>query len=146
MNAKKTPLAPENWGEMEKEVEALAPVVRGAYASIAGPSPRVLDAIHAEALAHVAQRRRTRRFIPVFRALAAAAALALLLGGAVQLRLAQLTLSHDRDFGHLLNIGEAPTVTAGEPTAEPASRLLSLQGLDEEAYFLTAEETEPLWL
>ncbi len=143
MKTDTTSIAPDLRETLENEEAALAPAVRRAFASIEGPSPRVLAAIHREALAHLAFKRHSRTF---FRTLAAAAAFALLLGGAIQIRIEQQTIIHTRDLGHLLNIGEAQTVPTTDGAAEIASRLLSIQGLDDDSFFLTSEETEPLWL
>jgi hypothetical protein len=128
------------------ELEALAPRVREAFGRVAEPSPRVLRAIHDEAVAHLTSRARQRRFIPLFRTLAAAAALTLLLGGAIQTHLAWREGTHTRAVGHLLNLGASnvPAATA-ESASELASRLLDIQGLNEDAFFMS-EEAEVLWL
>lgn len=132
--------------ELENDLEALAPQVRAAFSQIGEPSPRVLRAIHDAAVVNLSSRARQRRFIPLFRTLAAAATLALLLGGAIQTHLAWKEGAHTRTVGHLLNLGASnvPAATAGS-ASELASRLLDIQGLNEDAYFMS-EEAEVLWL
>ena len=116
---------------IEKELEALA--------------PRVLQAIHAEAVIQAAARRRSRFVASLFRPLAAAAVLALLLGGALQIHLAQLNGANTRDMGHLLSLGSTHlSADSVSPSTELANRLLLIQGLDEEAFFIAQEEPEVL--
>jgi len=133
--------------ELENDLAELAPRVRRAFAHVEEPSLRVLDAIHKEAVAVSAQRARRRHFIPLFRMLATAAALALLLGGAVQMHLAHLEVEQARQVGHLINLGMSHVPTGkADGTAELANRLLDLQGLNEESFFVTTEEPESLSL
>ena len=133
--------------ELEKDLEKLAPRVRQAFAQVGEPSVQTLSAIHNEAVAYSAQRSRRRHFIPLFRALAAAAVLALILGGAVQVHLTRLEGANIRQVGHLLNLGSSHVPSGqAEESAELATRLLRLQGLDEETLSLTSEEPEVLWL
>lgn len=144
---KTTPIVPITLDELEKDLETLAPLVREAFCREGEPSARVIRAIHDEAVAHISERNRRRRFIPLFRSLAAAATFALLLGGAIQAHFSRVELSHARDVGHLLNLGASHAPTGrSESSPELAGRLLSLQGLDEEAFFVTSEEEEVLWL
>ena len=143
---KKT-LTPVSVDELENELETLAPLVRDAFRLEGGPSPRVLRAIRDDAVSYLSAQKRRRRFIPLFRSLAAAATFALLLGGAIQAHYSRVELSHARDVGHLLNLGASHALTGrNESAPELAGRLLSLQGLDEEAFFFTSEEEEVLWL
>ena len=144
---KTTPATPVSLDELEKDLETLAPLVREAFCRAGEPSPRVIRAIHNEAAAYLSARTRRRRLIPLFRALAAAATLTLLLGGALQAHFSRLEISHAREIGHLLTLGasHAPSVMT-EGSSGLANRLLSIQGLDEEAFFFTPEEEEVLWL
>jgi len=149
---KMTPSTPVSPDALEKDLETLAPLVQEAFSRVGEPSPRVLRAIHNEAVAYLSARNRRRRFIPLFRTLAAAATLTLLLGGAIQAHIARVEISHARDVGHLLNLGatHSPSGTA-EASSELANRLLSIQGLDEDDFFFddilfTSEEEEVLWL
>jgi len=130
--------------QLESDISRIVPLIR--QCRLQGPSDPVLRAIHDRAVAQVSAQVRYRRRMPIFRALAAAATLALLLGGAIQTRLSRQAGAHAQAVRHLLQIG-APQLSAGPATgaAEIANRLLTIQGLDDEALF-TSEETEVLWL
>ena len=143
-----TPSTPVSPDKLEKDLATLAPLVRAAFCRVDEPSPRVIRAIHEEAVAYLSARNRRRRLIPLFRTLAAAATLTLLLGGAIQSHFSRLEISHAREVGHLLNLGESHVpATIAEGSSGLAIRLLSIQGLDdEEAFFFTPEEDEVLWL
>ena len=148
MKANTTSAAPDLRDTREEDETELTSAVRRTLNAFEGPSERVLAAIRSEALAHLTARRRARRFVPLFRTFAVAAALALLLGGALHLHIEQQAVLHANDFSRLLDLGEAQTTAAPAEDASPeiASRLLSIQGLDEASYFVTPEETESLWL
>lgn len=131
---------------LEQELAVIAPLVRAGFRQRGGPSPRVEEAIRQEAR-KVAGRKRNRLAWPAYRICAAAAGLALLLGGAVQLHVVRHA-SHDAQaIHHILNIGatQASAEHAVEGPTGLANRLLDIQGLDEEGFF-KAEGEEPLWL
>jgi len=131
---------------LERDLERIAPIVRQGFRQMGGPSETVLKAIHDKAAEQLFRQRRYRRHLPLFRALAAAATLALLLGGAVQTHLARQAGAHALTVSHVLQIG-SPHASAGPVagTTEIAARLLDIQGLDDEAFF-SPEETAALWL
>ena len=130
--------------DLEKEVATIAPLIRDGLSRIKGPSPEVLHAIHEEAVSHVFSQRRKR--VPLLRVMAAAASIALIVGGAVQVHLARQAGAQAQTLRLVLHIG-APYAVNGpvDGTTELAKRLLNIQGLDEET-FLTPVETEPLSL
>ena len=131
-----------------RELEAFAPQVKEGFARIGGPSDRVLDAIHAEAVKVAAEKRRTSRFHIAFRRLAAAAVFAVLLGGSFQTyQRYQSNNAHEQTLT-LLRISFA-TEDGGvlSDTSELANILLMLQGLDQESFFSAPdEEAGLLWL
>lgn len=134
---------------LENDLAALAPWVRQALScSTEEPSVHVIRAIHNEAVKHIAVQRRNRRLIPFFRTLAAAAALALLLGGAFQLHSTRLEGVNARAISHILNLGapHAASVTSTASSSELANRLLVIQGLDDETFFINSQEAESLLL
>ena len=145
---KTTPSTPVSADKLENELAPLATLVQQAFSRAGEPSPRVIRAIRDEAVAHLSARNRSRRlFIPLFRTLSAAATLALLLGGAFQVHLFRLEGANVRVVGHLLNLGSTHlSAETAEVPAELANRLLRIQGLDEEAFFVMPEEPEALWL
>jgi len=142
---RENPISPE---ALENELKALEPWVRQALSCAVEPSPRVIRAIHNEAVRQVEVQRRKRRFIPFFRTLAAAATLALLLGGAFQIHTTRLEGINSRAIGHILNLGaaHAPDGMATSSSAELANRLLAIQGLDDENFLMHSEEAESLLL
>ena len=133
-----------------RELEALAPQVRAGFARAGGPSDSVLNAIHNEAV----RIRRTSRLYIVFRRIAAAAAIAVFLTGAFQMYLRQNPppphSAHEQAVT-LLRIGlafedESGAVCHLTDTSELAQLLLAMQGLDDDSYFSSPDETELLWL
>lgn len=131
---------------VENELRALAPLVREAFDHVGGPSPAVIGAIRAEARRHTFRRMRARRLAPLFRSLAVAAGLALLLTGAFQLHVSAVEGRHAQDVARLLHLGAAQPSSGAPDSSALANSLLDIQGLSEEAFLATAEETEPLWL
>jgi len=133
---------------LEKELAEIAPLVREGFRQAGGPSPRVESAIREEARKQ-AGRKRSLAAWPLYRTLAAAASLTLLLGGAVQLHVVHQSSRNAQAVHHILNIGAAQASVERERSAEGAaalaSRLLDIQGLDEEGFF-KADEEEPLSL
>lgn len=118
---------------LEKELSELAPLVRRGFDRAGGPSAQTEEAIRAEARRALAQRGAPARFAWARpRRLAAAAALALLLGGSAHLFV-------DRQPRR------ADVAKTDESAASFASLLLEIQGLNEESFF-RAEGTESLWL
>jgi len=120
---------------LEKELAEIAPFVRQGFEREGGPSSRTEAAIREEAQRVLDERRRQRLrrvFLP--RAFAAAALLALLLGGSIH-----LIVSH--------HATHRPAVWGGddETLAGFADLLLDIQGLNEEGFFRT-EAAESLWL
>ena len=113
---------------LERELAEIAPFVRQGFEREGGPSPRAEAAIRAEAQRTLdGRRKRLRRaFLP--RTLAAAAALALLLGGSIHL---------------LVNNHESSAEWPGDDESF-ADLLLDIQGLNEEGFFRT-EATASLW-
>jgi len=137
-----------NEANVLRELEALAPQVKAGFASAGGPSRRVLDAIHAEAVRVAAEKRRPARLHAVFRRLAAAAAVAVLLTGSFQTYQRYSShVAHDQALT-LLRISLA-TEDGGvslSDTSDLAHLLLTMQGLDQDSFFSSPEEIEPLWL
>lgn len=129
---------------VEREAESIAPLVREGLARVEGPSERVMRAIHEEAVARASAKGRSA--MPLYRVLAAAASLLILLGGAVQYHFARQAGAHAQTLQLVLHIG-APHAVSGpvDGTTELANRLLNIQGLDEETFF-TPDETEALLL
>jgi hypothetical protein len=129
---------------LERELEAIAPLVQTGLSRVGGPSDRVIRAIHDEAVARALTQR--RQWTPLFRVVAAAASLLILLGGALQFHFARQAGVQAQTLQLVLHIG-APHAVAGpvDGTTELANRLLNIQGLDEETFF-TPVETEALSL
>ena len=141
-----------NEADVLLELEALAPQVKAGFERIGGPSDRVLDAIHAEAVKVAAEKSRGSRLHVVFRALAAAAVFAVLLTGSFQTyQQHQNNVVHEQALT-LLRISSATEDDSGDvslsDTAELANILLSMQGLDHDSYFSALDEEEAgfLWL
>jgi hypothetical protein len=121
---------------LEKELAELAPIVRQGFERAGMPSPHVEDAIRAEARRALAGR--ARAVWPRYQMLAAAAALALLLGGSVH-----LFVSHTP--AKTAAVAAPSKAQADESAAGFANLLLEIQGLNEDSFFRT-EEAESLWL
>lgn len=130
--------------DLEKELDELAPLVRQGFRQAGGPSPRIEDAIRAEAR-RCAGKKQNRFAWPVYRTLAAVAAFALLLGGSVQLHLSLQDNLKDKDANRSAAAEKALPAPSSESTPGLANLLLEIQGLNEEGFFRT-EEAEPLWL
>ena len=128
-----------NEADVLLELEALAPQVKAGFARIGGPSDRVLDAIHAEAVKAAAERRVPNRLNIVFRRLAAAAVFALLLTGSFQTYQRYHANAIHEQALTLLRISSATEDDSGavsfSDTAEFAHFLLTMQGLDQDSYF-----------
>jgi hypothetical protein len=125
--------------DLEKEVEAITPLIRQGFSRLEGPSDRVIRAIHDEAVSHVFSAR--RRSIPHYRVIAAAASLVLLMGGGFQYHLARRAGMQAQTLRLVLHIG-APNASNNSPiegTTELANQLLSIQGLDEDSFFKAAD-------
>ena len=132
-----------------RDLDALAPLVKEGFARLEEPSPRVLSAIHEEAVAQ-ALRRKTRVHITWRVRFAAAAAAVVLLGG-VSLQTWRTWNSgrHDAQMVQLLRIstqGAGSTEHELADTSELATFLLSMQGFDRDSYFSSPDGTESLWL
>ena len=137
-----------NEADVLRELEALAPQVKAGFAHIGGPSDRVLDAIHAEAVKVAAAKRKPARLHLVFRRLAAAAVFAVLLGGSfLTYQRRNSNAAHEQTLT-LLRICMA-TEDGGvslSDTADLAHFLLTMQGLDQDSLFISPDEIESLWL
>jgi hypothetical protein len=127
---------------LESELAEFAPLVRRGFDRAGPPSAHTEEAIRAEARRFLAGRTRARFawFRP--RTLAAAAALALLLGGSVNLLVSHQPGRADDTDRRSAAAAKAQT---DDSTAGYASLLLEIQGLNEESFFRT-EEAESLWL
>lgn len=137
-----TPLS--DMTELENELAKIAPFVREGFHQSGGPSPRVEEAIRAEAL-RCAGKKHGRDRWPLYRTLAAAAAFALLLGGAIQLHLGRESGLRNEVTRSRPVTKNLPSVLPSESDAGLATLLLEIQGLNEEGFF-RPEEAEPLWL
>lgn len=130
--------------DLEKEIEALAPLIRQGLSALEGPSERVTQAIHEAAVSQVVSQRRS--VFKRLRAVAVAASLLLLLGGAVQFHLARQAGAQAQTLRLVLHIGAPHAVNSPvDGTTELANRLLNIQGLDEESFF-SPDEAEVLSL
>ena len=134
-----------------RELEALAPQVNAGFACAGGPSESVMAAIRAEAVRVAAERRRpSSRFHVIFRRVAAAAVFAVLLAGSFQAYQQYHHQSANRQAVALLRISLATDdgdgVVAQSDAADLAQFLLTLQGLDQDSFFSSPDETELLWL
>lgn len=135
--------------QIEDETAQWAPIVRQAFEQAGGPSAQTLHAIRRQA---ATQHRRSRAVSLWLRPLAAAAALAMLAGGSMQMRLAaqrQQAAMRGAALTQLIRLGALTpdlSPTTARSAEEIALRLLELQGLDNNANFLTSEEAESLWL
>ncbi len=132
-----------------RDLEALAPLVKAGFARMEGPSPRVFQAIHEEAVAQAIQRSARVRFSFTLRFAAAAASVILLCGVSLQTWRVWHKGRHDTQMVQLLRIstqGSGSTEHELANSSEIASFLLSMQGLDRDSYFSSLDETESLWL
>ena len=131
---------------LENELAELAPLVRQGFDRAGGPSARTEEAIRAEARRILAQRTDTTADRPAscgtasfswprLRVFAAAAAIALLLGGSFHL----FTNRQPQ------NVATIENAWADENSASFANLLLDIQGLNEEGFFRPEEEAA-LWL
>ena len=130
--------------ELEKELAQIAPLVRQGFRQVGGPSLRVENAIRSEALRHAAKKQ-TQRAWPLYRRLAAVAAVALVLFGTIQVH-----ISKQADIKAA--IAKAKASDSADKQTQPAegthgfaTLLLEIQGLNEDGFF-RPEEAEPLWL
>ncbi len=129
----------EEIAAIDRELIELAPRIRQGFERLGGPSARVEQAIREEAR-RVADSR-MRPVWPLGRVLAAAASLALLLGGAAFWFASQRAGQEPQDLAQQ----SAATTHVDESTASFASLLMEIQGLNEDGFFRT-EEAESLWL
>jgi hypothetical protein len=118
---------------LERDVSMVAPFVKAGFDSIGGPSRRVLDVIHAEAERHV--KMRSLWLFRHFRALAAAASLAIIAGAIWNIYLPAAKPA---------DITSQRTVKVSS-TDEYAEELLAIQGMDQDTFF-NPEESESSWL
>jgi hypothetical protein len=132
-----------------RDLDALAPLVKEGFARLEGPSPRVLSAIHEEAVAQ-AMRRKNQIYITWRVRFAAAAAAVVLLGGlSLQTWHVRTHERHNTQTVQLLRIstqGAGATEHELADTSELATFLLSMQGFDRDSYFSSPDGTESLWL
>lgn len=132
--------------DLERDVAWVEPLIHTGFDQIGGPSRRTLQAIREQAAAEAARRRLTLRFGLFVRTVAAAAAFAALAAAAVHTHLALRAGRHAQTVNQLLNLGAPQAASSPASGAvELATRLLNIQGLDEEAFF-THEGSEALWL
>jgi len=131
------------------DLEALAPLVKDGFARLEGPSPRVLQAIHEEAVAQAIRRSARVRFSFTLRFAAAAASVVLLCGVSLQTWRVWHKGRHDAQMVQLLRISTQGSDAAEHELADSSELegfLLSMQGLDHDSYFSSPDETESLWL
>ena len=131
-----------------RDLEQIAPWVHEGFARIEGPSARVMEAIHREAVLH-AQRRPVRIRFSFYLRLSSAAAVLLLLAGIF------FTVWRSRDQEQYQQVVQLLNVTTKNPISENLGEtdpsdlpnlLLTMQGLDRESYFTASDGTESLWL
>ena len=127
--------------DLEKELAELAPLVRQGFRQVGGPSQRVEEAILAESRRLAGKK---QGHWPLYRTLSAAAAVALLMGGSIQLHLSRQADLRD-EVANRIASEAAQSTTATESTPGLANLLLEIQGLNEDGFF-RPEEAEPLWL
>jgi len=137
-----------NEADVLRELEALAPQVKAGFADMDGPSDRVLDAIHAEAVRVAAEKRRPARLHLVFRRLAAAAVFALLLGGSLlTYQRYNNNVAHEQTLTLLrICLATEDGCVSISDTSDLAHFLLTMQGLDQDSFFISPDEIESLWL
>ncbi|HRT30009.1 MAG TPA: hypothetical protein P5527_09460 [Kiritimatiellia bacterium] len=125
---------------IDRELLELAPRIRQGFERLGGPSARVEQTIREEARRVTAGLSRARLTWPLRRILAAAASLALLLGGTA------LWFASQRAGQETQGLAQQPAAAhIDETTASFASLLMEIQGLNEDGFFRT-EEAESLWL
>ena len=131
---------------LEKELAEIAPLVRQGFRHAGGPSLQVEDAIRAEARRY-AVRKQARSAWPLYRRLAAVAAVALMVSGTIQYHISkQADLKAAEEARRTkLDVAEKAPKAAENNTPGLANLLLEIQGLNEDGFFRT-EEAEPLWL
>jgi hypothetical protein len=132
-----------------RDLDAIAPLVKDGFARMEGPSPRVLQAIHEEAVAQSIRRTANHRFSFTVRFGAAAAVLVLLCGVSLQSWRSWHNGKRDIQTVQLLRISTQDSSSADYELADSSELdhfLLSLQGLDSDSYFSSPDETESLWL
>jgi hypothetical protein len=131
-----------------RDLEQIAPWVHEGFARIEGPSARVMEAIHREAVLQ-AQRRPVRIRLSFYLRLSSAAAILLLLAGIF------FTVWRSRDQEQYQQVVQLLNVTTKNPISENLGEadpsdlpnlLLTMQGLDRESYFNASDGTEALWL
>jgi hypothetical protein len=131
-----------------RDLDALAPLVKEGFARMEGPSPRVLHAIHAEAVAQSIRRTAHHRLWFTVR-FAAAAVLILLCGASLQSWRSWHNGRHDVQTVQLLRISTQDSGSTDHVLADSSeldSFLLNMQGLDHDSYFSSPDGTESLWL
>lgn len=126
----------------------IAPWVNEGFARIEGPSARVLEAIHQEAVAHARRRPFLVRFSFSLR-LASVAAIALLLSGIFFNAMRVRSQEQHQQVVQLLHLTTKNPISENLGQTDPAelpNLLLTMQGLDREGYFNASDGTEALWL
>jgi len=126
---------------IDRELLELAPRIRQGFERLGGPSAQVEQTIREEARRVTASR--ARLTWPLGRILAAAASIALLLGGTALWFASQR--AEQETHGLVQQQQPAVAVRVDESTASFASLLMEIQGLNEDGFFRT-EEAESLWL
>ena len=147
MNMKTT--TPYGEEAITRDLDALAPLVKEGFARMEGPSPRVLQAIHEEAIAQSIRRRAHHRFVFTARFAVAAAVLVLLCGVSLQSWRSWHNVRHDAQTVQLLRLSTQGSGSGEHELAdssELANFLLSMQGFDRDSYFSSPDGTESLWL
>jgi hypothetical protein len=131
-----------------RDLEQIAPWVHEGFARIEGPSARVMEAIHREAVLH-AQRRPVRIRFSFYLRLASVAAIVLLLSGIFFNAWRSRSQEQYQQVVQLLNLTTKNPISENIGQTDPAelaNLLLTMQGLDRESYFNASDGTEALWL
>ncbi|MEI7946119.1 MAG: hypothetical protein WCJ02_05460 [bacterium] len=132
-----------------RDLDTIAPLVKEGFARMEGPSPRVLQAIHDEAVAQPIRRAANCRLSFTVRFAVAAAVLVLLCGVSLQSWRSWHNGRHDVQTVQLLRISTQGSSSADYELADSSdldSFLLNMQGLDSDTYFSSLDGTESLWL